>query len=443
MAMSLLLPWSLLWGHAASAAGRPDTLRIVVMTDIDPGYDDSDDMQSVVRLLAYSNEWDIEGLIATKNRSGDRLHPELIRERVEAYGKVRANLMKHASGWPTTQSLLDRVKVGQDGNNMKVVGDGHDSEGSEWIISVVDRVDPRPVWLISWDGLSTPAQALWKVKQTRSPAEVERFVAKIRLYTISEDADCGPWIRKTFPQLLYVWTHKGVRVTWEGMKRGGDPSLVTLDWVQEHVRNDHGPLGALYPKRHVVEGDTPSFLYLMQFTGLCAPMHPDWGGWGGRYRKVNTWWYDTEKGDSGLDEQHARNTVWRWRSAYQNDFAARMDWCVKPFKQANHPPVAAFKGKAGTEPVHLKVKPAENVSLSAAGSSDPDGDGLSYRWYVYPEAGTCGRNVAIRNATSQRASLTAPGDAKVGKTIHVILEVTDDGAPPLTRYGRVVLAVGS
>lgn len=224
----------------ATAARGAEKLRLIVMTDIDPGYDDSDDMQSVVRLLMYSNEWDIEGLIATKNRSRDSLHPELIRERVEAYGQVRPNLIKHASGWPTRQYLLNRVKKGQDGNNMKVVGEGKDSEGSELIISVIDKNDPRPVWLISWDGLSTPAQALWKVKHTRTQAEVDRFVAKMRVYTITEDADCGPWIRKMFPELHYIWADR--HKTWEGMKGGGDPSCVSLNWVQENVRSNHGTL---------------------------------------------------------------------------------------------------------------------------------------------------------------------------------------------------------
>ena len=80
-------------------------------------------------------------------------------------------------------------------------------------------------------------------------------------------------------------------------------------------------------------------------------------------------------------DNHA--TIWRWRSAYQNDFAARMDWTIKPYAEANHPPVP----KLG-HPAELTAKPGERVNLSAEGSSDPDGDALSYEWFYYAEAGT-------------------------------------------------------
>jgi hypothetical protein len=36
-------------------------------------------------------------------------------------------------------------------------------------------------------------------------------------------------------------------------------------------------------------------------------------------------------------------TLWRWRDDFQNDFAARMDWCTMTYKEANHPPVPKIK----------------------------------------------------------------------------------------------------
>lgn len=172
----------------------------------------------------------------------------------------------------------------------------------------------------------------------------------------------------------------------------------------------------------------------MQFNGLCAPMHPDWGGWGGRYRKVNTWWYDTEKGDAGLGEEHPRNTVWRWRPAFQNDFAARMDWCVKPYGEANHPPQVILAHEA-----KFKAKKGQTVRLSAKGTKDPDGDKLIYKWWQYREPGTYKGKVNLQNANTQQASFSVPGDAKKGQTIHIICEVVDNGTPPLTRYCRVIV----
>ena len=76
-------------------------------------------------------------------------------------------------------------------------------------------------------------------------------------------------------------------------------------------------------------------------------------------------------------------TIWRWRSAYQNDFAARMDWTIKPYAEANHPPLPKL-----AHAHELSARPGERVNLSAEGSSDPDGDALSYEWFYYGEAGT-------------------------------------------------------
>jgi hypothetical protein len=84
--------------------------------------------------------------------------------------------------------------------------------------------------------------------------------------------------------------------------------------------------------------------------------------------------------------------------------------------------------------------PEEKVTLTTAGSSDPDGDHLSFHWFVYSEAGTYARDVPLSNANSEATALTVPADA-VGKTIHVVLEVTDGGEPALTRYRRVVIRV--
>ena len=72
---------------------------------------------------------------------------------------------------------------------------------------------------------------------------------------------------------------------------------------------------------------------------------------------------------------------WRWIDAIQNDFAARADWCVKPYDEANHPPVVKLAHARD-----LTVQPGQTVSLSAAGTTDPDGNALTYRWWQYQEA---------------------------------------------------------
>ncbi|GAA4394890.1 DUF1593 domain-containing protein [Nibrella viscosa] len=440
-------------------------LRVLVLTDIE---NEPDDAQSLVRFLTYCNQWDVEGLIATTSvHQQNRVAPERIRRIVEAYGKVRNNLLLHEKGYPETEYLVSRIKPSVPKYGMNAVGPGNDSEGSEHIIAVVDKKDDRPVWIPVWGGANCLAQALWKVRQTRSPEEVDKFVAKIRVYTISDQDDTGPWLRKTFPSLFYIvspgFHNRGGYhySTWRGISGdsftrgfdGADSNLVSNAWLDQNIRRNHGPLGAEHPHtEYIMEGDTPSFFFLIS-NGLNDPEHPNYGGWGGRYElytpRTRKWflepetrpiWTDTEDEVLGIDGAwHNSNkaTIWRWRQAYQHDFAARMDWCIKPYKEANHPPVAKL-GHAN----QLQAKSGENVVLSAEGSTDPDGNELTYEWICYGEVGTYegSRPLTIASKNSLKASFKAP---KVDKpeTIHFILAVTDKGIPALTRYQRVILTV--
>ena len=73
--------------------------RILILTDIE---NEPDDAMSLVRFLLYSNQFDVEGIVATtscwqRNKTAEwRIH-----EIVDAYGKVRDNLEKHEKGYPS------------------------------------------------------------------------------------------------------------------------------------------------------------------------------------------------------------------------------------------------------------------------------------------------------------------------------------------------------
>jgi hypothetical protein len=435
----------------APAADKP---RLLVLTDIGG---DPDDQQSLIRLLLYSNEFDIEGLIASSVRMPNEpkaglVRPELIRQVVTAYGKVRANLLRHAPGYPAAQDLLDRVKAGNPKRGTDHLGRGQDTEGSRWLVAVADRPDPRPLNIAIWGGSTELAQALWRVRNDRRPEEVKRFLSRIRVYAINHQDDTGPWIVKNFPDLFYILSrqpegHDMREAAYRGMYLGGDQSLTSRQWLQAHVREKHGPLGALYPPNTwtapnphgaLKEGDTPSWFYFLP-NCLGDAGHPEWGGWGGRFRSAGRGLY-RDAVDTVGKVSEARATVWRWRPAYQADFQARLDWCVKPPRSANHPPVAAFRGDRSRAVIALTGQAGNRILLDAAGSSDPDGNGLTFRWYVYPEAGSYRGKTTLEYATARQATLHVPADA-AGKTIHVILEVTDDGVPPLTAYRRVVVTV--
>lgn len=461
----------LLLATAAAAAAEEMRLeprrkpRVVVLTDIT---NEPDDEQSMVRFLVYSNEYDVEGLIATTSVwLRDKVRPEKIRERVEAFGQVRENLLQHAPGYPTAEHLTSVTKAGRPAFGMAGVGAGRDSEGSRHIIEVVDRPDPRPVWISVWGGANCLAQALWDVRNTRTEAELAAFVSKLRIYTISDQDDSGPWLRATFPTLFYIVTPSTVdyreyyKATWTGIS--GDRrykngpmhafDLVDNPWLEANIIRDHGPLGALYPKlAYIMEGDTPSFFHLIA-NGLGSEVSPAYGGWAGRYvlyacyGETRPIWtnaegcQDTVVADNGIEYTTAQATIWRWRRAYQHDFAARMDWCVaESFAKANHNPVVVVAGDGSKAVVHMTVRPGQSVALDATGTRDPDGDNLAYRWFVYPEAGTYRGHVEIEKYATPQAVLIVPQGDATG-TIHLILEVVDNGRPSLYSYRRLILEV--
>ena len=448
--------------------------RVVVLTDIE---NEPDDAQSMVRFLTYANHFDIEGLVATTSiHQKARTAPGRIRTIVEAYGEVQENLLTHEPGYPTADYLKSVIKEGLPNYGMRAVGEGMDSSGSEHLIAVVDRDDPRPVWVTVWGGPNVLAQALWKVQAERSPEELAEFITKLRVYTISDQDDSGPWIRKSFPELFYIASpgmHAGGAyhyATWSGISgdrfhgrfTGADFSIVSNEWLDENIRHNNGPLGAQHPHtEYLMEGDTPSFLGLVS-NGLNDLEHPNWGSWGGRYEfytpRMQKWFQEPETRPfwtNAVDEVmgvdgnwHTSNhaTIWRWRSAYQNDFAARIDWTTKPYDEANHPPVVVLG-----HPSELNAKQGETVYLSAEGCSDPDGDELRYKWFYYGEAGTfttssgtTGQPIQLDGANDMTASFKVP-TARVMPpgtgTIHIILAVTDDGTPELTRYARVIVNV--
>jgi hypothetical protein len=476
--------------------------RVIVLTDI---ANEPDDQMSFVRLLVSSNQFDIEALVATTSRhlrNGPR--PEVLRSVIDAYGKVQPNLAKHEAGFPTADALARLVVVGQGGYGMADVGAGRMTPGAEAIVRAAEASDPRPVWVTVWGGANTLAQALWHVRSTRSAADLERVVSRLRVYTISDQDDAGPWLRREFPTLHYIATPGDQAdyhvATWTGIAgdefyrngAGADFTTVSEAWVDEHMRKK-GPLGAFYPLPCcIIEGDTPSFFSLMN-NGLVSYMNPTFGGWGGRYVWRQPWletrpyWTnsrgsrDSVVGADGRTYTSDQATIWRWREAFQHDFAARMDWTIKDVAQANHNPDVVVNGVEGKAPLTLDATVGSPVTLDASKSRDRDGNTLRYSWFFYPEAGSGLPNVgggrrgggpggppaagAPAPAAAGRATgvpSAPPGGRPVppprvivtdGATpvatvtpnsagvAHVILAVTDTGTPSLTSYRRIILTI--
>jgi len=469
-------------GRADASTGKP---RLFVLSDIG---NEPDDQMSMVRLLLYSNEIDIEGLVATtSNFQKDVTHPETIRAIVADFGKVRPRLLENAAGWPTARALAATIASGRVGYGMAAIDPANPSEGARKLIAAADRDDARPLWVNLWGGASTLAEALAHVRSTRGAEELSRFVARLRVYAISDQDDAGPWIRREFPGLFWIGTPSTpdsgdfAQATWTGISgdayyrngEGADFTTVTNEWLDKHVRK--GPLGAHYPHYwFIMEGDTPAFLGLID-NGLEARRSPDWGGWGGRYIMRRPYgesrplWtqggdlfyrvasQDTVNGADGRVHTSDQATIWRWRTAFQNDLAARMDWTIKPFREANHAPRVIVDGDAGSAVAERTMRKGEVLQLDAGASTDPDGQALSYRWFSYPEAGVANgerpADLVLDQTSGPRVSITArdtctagwlpalaPPCPQTGRA-HVILAVTDSGEPAITRYRRIIVTV--
>jgi hypothetical protein len=459
----------LLLAEFTAMVGQPlEKHRMIVLTDIEA---DPDDTQTLVRLLLYANQIDIKGIIATTStHMRDQVHPESIRKVIEAYEQVSDNLNTHESGFPAASRLQEFVKEGPAVYGMDGVGEGKSSEGSDWIIKVLEEDDDRPLWISVWGGPNVLAQALFTLQQTRSKKELKQLVSKLRVYTISDQDDSAIWIRNNFPELFYIVSPGGYfGATWIGITQrvdGIDNSTVSNSWLAENIQQGHGPLGAMYPDvGYGMEGDTPSWLSLIQ-NGLNDAENPQVGGWGGRYELYTPDFSTLDKGFTGgvpiepetrpiwtnaddvyqhyVPNEYGRNvrkdsvftgnrvTLWRWREDFQNDFAARMDWCVKSYENANHPPAPILNHEET-----IAVKSGKGFHLDATGSTDPDGDNLSYLWFPYPEIGTYQKRIDIANAENLvKVYVTAP-EVTRKETAHFILKLTDKGSPPLSRYQRV------
>jgi hypothetical protein len=442
----------------------PVKQRVFILTDIT---NEPDDQQSLVRLLVYANHFDIEGLVATTSthlRKATR--QDKIEELLQAYGQVRNNLEVHQQGFPTADLLLSRTAAHLPLFSMEGVGDDKNSPGSDLLIKAVDKDDSRPLWVSVWGGANCLAQALYQVRATRSEEELKRFVEKLRVYAIADQDLTGIWIRNNFPEIFFIVDptdgeqhYEYYKGTWTGIagdrfyKNGPelDFELVDNPWLMENINRNHGPLGALYPRLdYIMEGDTPSFLGLIQ-NGLAWYKSPAYGGWGGRYDFFRAFGHSSKIWSSSLNSLDVIKlpdgktlashpaTIWRWRKAFQHDFAARMDWNISSdYNSANHNPVISLNGNKGKALATATLLPGTTVNLSAEGTTDPDGDSVSYHWFVYSEAGRFTGTVRIDDTYEDNINFIMP-ELNKGQSLHLILEVSDNGSPSLTSYRRIIL----
>lgn len=438
--------------------------RVIVMTD-----GEVDDRCSMIRFLLHTNDVQVLGIIQTNSvyqRKGWSSSKWLDRQ-IDAYEQVYKNLIVHDPSYPAPDELRAKVFVGDEDSshvvvdrfsNLRIPGmipvidpaGWEDTPGSNKIVEVLLENDPSPVYIQAWGGGNTAARAFHKLK-TQYPKDYERAVSKVVMYNIWYQDGAGSYIEKYHPAVTMLLSHY-FSGTWDY-----GSMAFTHTFVENEVKHNHGPLGALYPQDYISEGDSPAFLFTLG-DGLRAYENPTWGGWGGRFYKVD--------GFENMYRDIDKGSYQRWIEYANRDFKTRLDWCVAgKFNEANHRPVIQMHGE-----LERIVKSGDLLELEAT-VSDPDSlnaeelwnqnselytqAGMNKEsfanyvrtlpktnalWWQFKEAGTYNGMVKIENPTENKIQFFAP-EVETAQTIHLILEVKDRGVPALTSFARVIVTV--
>lgn len=398
----------------------------------------------------YANQWDIEGIIYCSSKfhwKGHNWAGETWIERdIDLYASFYETLKTHAPGFPTPQTLKEVTFVG----NIDHVGEMEkETPGSDRIVEVLLDSEPGPVYLQAWGGTNTIARAL-KTIQEKHADQMPRVSKKAIIYIIlDQDKTFRDYILPNWPDIQVLGSYRQfgcIAYRWDRAIPEPLHKFFRGPWMKENILENHGPLCARYEAHKKnnnrglgendfrSEGDSPAFMHQIR-TGMGSLEHPAYGGWGGRFER--------EKGTKNVwrgarDDDDLNKPIWRWAEHFQNDWAARADWCVQPPSAANHNPIAVVNGQTGKEIVRIVAKPGATIALNATGSTDPDGDDLSYAWSFYQEPSTSADGVTIQNATSAKAAVKVPV-GKPANEYHIILTVKDDGNPNLYAYRRVIV----
>ena len=436
--------------------------RLVVCTDIAPADVEPDDMESMVRLMAYADRFEVEALITSVGWNCDPYPAEwaqYLQRVIEAYRQDVPKLMKRSAQssfmtldeenrqqrigyWPSADYLKSRAVMGSVHGGIKVIGEGNDSPGSELLIRLADEDDPRPIYVAAWGGANTLAQAIWRVKQTRSVEDLKRFVRKFRIYTITDQDmqfnmrmnraySSHMWLRQEFQDdLQFIWDEGAWQ---EQCELGKHHWQKHKDYIQ-----GKGALGKEYPDyKWGVEGDTPSFLYVMPH-GLNDPEDPLQAGWAGYHERglcadsLTTAWTSWQEPLRSISVGYKT----RFYPDELSDFMARMQWADEG--QGNRNPLVVLNGDKGLSPYYIKAKAGEALRLDASESKDPDGDALQFRWWQQPEIGHC--KATIEPSEASVVTIQIPENIASDK-IHIICEVHDDGPFHLVAYRRILIEI--
>ena len=229
---------------------------------------------SFVRFLLYSNEIDVEGLVAGDLKLAEGHHasgndaPD-DRALMDRCSRISSSTLRVG---PRQPNWMKKLVAGNLAYGMAAVGARKSSPGSQLLIKAADRDDPRPWWVTIWGGANTLAQALTGCSSdvcAGRVSEIRGQAPRVLDFRSGRRRTLDP---QGIPQAIYVVRpsppngEEYYYATWTGISgdlyyrngAGADFSTVTNEWLDANIRSK-GPLGRQYPKfAFIMEGDTPS-----------------------------------------------------------------------------------------------------------------------------------------------------------------------------------------
>jgi len=456
-----------------------DKYRVVILTD-----QTHDDGNSLIRYLYYSHLFDTEAIIVTPqlpdynynddgpwNKAQSIIsayrdeYPQLIKHQPELIepGRLKEITQKGRGAlpiiWLTNTGKFSGEIAGRFvesqwgpirfhdwiGEGLNPNGEPKDSEGSEFLQEVFARADNRPIFVECWGGPVTLVQALYRFRQRQGEEKFRNLLAKLHIFSIHlQDITFDYFLnlddlRETgclnMDTVRSTFTDERVQPGWFLFDHGHFWKYITV--MKQAEVNGNGRLSDLYD--HGGEGDTPAFLYLVSAAlGLHDPLEPTQGSWASRFVPMKEPFPGNYFSTCGVDAQE----LGQWIPDAKNSFLNRLQWSVKEPGQVNREPVAAFGRDQSNKIVKIIARPGKKITLDASASSDPDGDQLTFRWFHFKNAGSYSGNQEITPFGSAKLQFRVPGDLGTND-IHIILEVRDNGTPPLVSYKRVIITAGN
>ncbi len=473
---------SLLGGWGQPQAGyRP---RTVITTD-----GEQDDENSFIRYLAYADDFDTVGIVYGDSQwhwagdgKGDTFNGfggattsyrwnglTWIQQLIGEYSQEYSDFKSHDSNYPSPQSLLNIVRVG----NIDFPGEmSQDTPGSDLIKQLLLDNVPGPLYLQAWGGLNTITRALAAIQaEYQSTPQWSAIYAKVSQKAIIEASGLQDSPSNLYTSYLAVnWPNlrvlngQGGYAAWAYQRVENnvpaDQPYYSGAWMYKYIKSV-GPLGkdeftygdglwngdtgytqwdgTSEPEyTFVSEGDDVAYLGLIG-NGLQPGPDPTAGGWGGRYTLSTgtTNYFVDVPGDIYTDGTVKSDYDWeRWVPDAQNDFASRLLWGVESAQvDKTSEPIIQPDG-----PSVRGVYPGQNVEVSARVSSST-GQKLTSTWSQYRDVGTYPNAVTITPGGGADATVTVPIAAQAGQTIELILSAATNSDPSMTQYERVMLVV--